>query len=914
MEYKRLNRFKGIDVSEESTDASEQSLRIAENVVLRPRGSVSRMPPFRKLWNLNALGTYATQLGIDPAVDKTCLLSISQPQGTNNTPAVFLVAHDFKNNKAMGLFCAVDLAASNQDISLESLYHFLPQNASPPSITTTIQVLKKGLAENKRWFFYRFYDAIVMGNGVDENLIYQHARTSMRLRTMGSDAQPEAPIVSSASVTITPTIQAEANLVFTGKRYNPPPRPLSETGIAGTPAAPWLKVKWTPADTASEYEVDISATSAFTAPTTISTSATSHTFEGLSFSTLYYYRVRAKYDANISGNSDAGVNRTMSATQTNGNNLGEPTQTPINGTTDIFTTLKATAGVSFLGETGNHLRIAFVSAGATLSSSRSGEGTAASPLIYTVYGVGSTTSDKIIEYIDRDEVIQGILTVQLQSLSPGGAPAIGDLAATALTGGLGTGTRTEDPLEGTGEIATSFFDPGVNGLGFSSGLSIPTRIRTSDIKTIIPGSNTAGEFARYSKFRVWYRQPTPNQTNGLPANTWLLLGECNNAPGATFRASLPRQLTNDSIFFDGTDINRLPPCTMFELCEGKIFASGNPANPTRIWYSQPVHKTELLPEGFNLSKKYIDMPARKEEGSNAKVTHLKAMEQRLQVHTSRGITLIHGSTFVRAFSRSDFGAMNPAAATSWSHHISPYLGADGVLYEMSNQQALKSNIASAASWEFIRSFADIAELERNPWRANVAGDLTNQLVWVWLPCKIDGTTRLAGFLFDYETKGFSGPITWPGLISTTKLSAIDPRIVGQTEDGNLVVIDSKDINRDEFQPAETFEGNFLSVSPNKLFFQTQFMDFGVPHEQKAYLEFLFNTVRGSYAENIVITLETDEGRTKTFNYGQLRGERNKCAFMLSGYAVRLAMEVTLSANRPFVLRDAVLGYDRQKTR
>lgn len=907
MEYKRLNRFKGIDVAEESTDASEQSLRYAENVVLRPRGAVSRMPPFRKLWNLNALGTYAAQLGINPTIDKTCLLTISQPQFENNTPAVFLIAHDFKNNKAMGLFCAVDLASSQQDISLETLYDFLPLDADAPTITTTIEVLKKGLAENKRWFFYRFYDAIVAGNGADENLIYQHARTSLRLRTMGSNAQPGVPIVSNTNETITTTKTAEATLVFTGTRYNPPPRPLSEVINSGPPAKVDLKVKWTPTDAASDYEVDLATTSSFTSPVTITTADTSHTFESLFQNQNYYYRVRAKYGTSISGNSTAGANRTI----TTNTNQGNPTSTPIDGITETATTLKATAGVSFPGETGNHLRVAFVAAGATLGSTRSGEGTADSPLIYTVTGVGSATADAVLAYIAADEIIQGILTIR--SLGSRNAP-LADLAATALAGGAGTGTPTEASLENAGEIATSFFDHGANGLGFSTGLSVATKVRTPGIKTITPGSNTAGEFARYSKFRIWYRQPFANATNRLPANTWLLLGECDNAPGATFRAALPRQLTDESIFFDGTDINRLPPCTMFELCEGKIFASGNPVNPTRLWHSQPVHKTELLPEGFNLSKKYIDMPARKEEGSNAKVTHLKAMEQRLQVHTSRGITLIHGNTFVRTYSRSDFGAMNPAAATNWSHHISPYLGADGVLYEMSNQQALKSNVASAASWDFIRSFADTAEIDRNPWRANVAGDLTNQLVWVWLPCKIDGITRLAGFLFDYESKGFSGPITWPGLISTTKLSAVDPRIVGQTEDGNLVVIDSKDINRDEFQPAETFNGNFLAISPNTLFFQTQFMDFGIPHEQKAYLEFMFNAVRGSFAEDIKIHIETDEGRTKIFNYGQLRGERNKCVFMLSGYAVRIGMEITLAANRPFVLRDAVLGYARQKFR
>jgi hypothetical protein len=914
MEYKRLNRFKGIDTSEESTDSSEQTLRYAENVVLRPRGAVSRMPPYRKLWNLQNVGTHASVLGINPQVDKTCILSVTQPSpaypapptSTVFVPAVFLIAYDFKNNKGLGIFSAVDVSAEDSRPFTEMVPDYV--GYYPPQFFT---VLKKGLAENKRWFFYRFYDSIVMGNGVDENLIYQHARTSLRLRTMGSNAQPGIPIVTSGQATTTPTKQASASIDFAGTKYNAPPRPLAEAGVTGTPATAYIKVKWTPADTATEYEADLATTPSFTTPTTITTTDSSIQFESLNFSSLYYFRVRAKFGTNISGNSSTSSIRTNAATQTSVYNQGSPSATPYDGESETKTTLIVTAGTSFIGEAGNNLQIEFVASGNTLISSRTGEGTPTSTLVYTVRGVGTASLQEVLTYIAADEIVQDILTVRA---NPQGA-VLTDLAARSLIGGVGDGQRTGYPLSVNGQIATSFYDPGAGDQGFSSGLSVPVLVKTNSFtKIVTPGSNTTGELARFTKFRIWYRQPTPNTQIQLPANTWLLLGECDNSPSATFEAKLPAKLDDKSVYFDGTDIQRLPPCTMFELCEDKLFASGNPANPTRLWYSVRANKTELVPEGFNLEKNYIEMGARKEEGSGTQITHLKAMDQRLQVHTSRGITLVHGSTFVRTFARSDFGALNPSAATAWSHHISPYLGADGVLYEMSNQQALKSGIASAASWDYIRSFADTAEMQRNPWRANVAGDLTNQLVWVWLPCKIDGITRLAGFLFDYETKGFAGPITWPGLISTTKLSAVDPRIVGQTEAGDLIFIDSSEINKDEYQPNELLTGNFLAVSPNELIFQTQLMDFGVPHEQKAYLELMFNVVRGSFAENIKITLETDEGRSKVFNYGLLRGERNKCAFMLSGYSVRLTFEVTLNANRPFVLRDLVLGYDRQKIR
>lgn len=528
------------------------------------------------------------------------------------------------------------------------------------------------------------------------------------------------------------------------------------------------------------------------------------------------------------------------------------------------------------------------------------------------------------------------------------------LLPTFLSGGVDA-TEIYTRFEKKNKIAVSYYDEGVDNQGHESELSEVTEvlIDTPLIKVSI-SANSAGNLKRYTRQRVYCQMeatrremiPVPVGANSYQMNpdnyferpvnslaagkpdAWVFLGEIPNEPGASKTFSMGQVGYN----FFKTDINNLPknfkyedeiqikegktsppPCTMFEMSAEKIFCAGNLKYPTRIWYSYPQSKQEIIPESFN-SENYLELASRKEEGGGAIISSLKSNESRLIVHSARGITFINSNTYTRQYSRSDFGALNPACDSRWNNASSPYFASDGVLYELQNQQALRSELANTTAWQLMRNYVDLGEIKQNPWRANMEADATNKLVFIWVPCFIEAGTgsRLAGFIFDSSTKTLVGPLTGSGIISSTKANPISPQIVGLTEDGSLVVIDLSGINADSYNNVinpfnDPKDGRFMVIS-------TQLLDMGTPYEKKAFLELQFTTVEGSYCKNLIIEIENDEGHKKTFNYGKVDKARNKCVFVHQGCALRITMKFECDLDDYFSMRDITLAYDTQKFR
>jgi len=273
--------------------------------------------------------------------------------------------------------------------------------------------------------------------------------------------------------------------------------------------------------------------------------------------------------------------------------------------------------------------------------------------------------------------------------------------------------------------------------------------------------------------------------------------------------------------------------------------------------------------------------------------------------------MMDGFTFNRRNSRSDFGALNPAAASMWRYQSSPYVGSDGVLYEMQNQQVLKSLIANETSWDYIKTFIDTEDLIINPNRVNVYGDFTNQLVWVWMPCIFNNQKKLGGFIYDYRTKSITGPITGQGFVSSTTINNTDSRLIGQTESGQLVYLDSRDLNLDNFRDDFVYTGQFFATD-NTLSFTTNFLDCGLATTNKVFGEIIFSLVRGSQVQSLAISMETDDGKVVSVNYGSVVKEKNKIAFLLAGYNVKITFNAETIPNKPFVIRDLTIGYQELK--
>jgi hypothetical protein len=909
MEYRQIKSFRGIDVGTESTDADEKSLSYAENIILRPRGAISRLPPLKKVWGFDQIQNYKTALGIVDA-DKACLLKITQPKGSNNIEISFLIVHDFLNNLPLGIFCASNSADSQSEISLDNLSQFISTNP-----LATIQILKKGLSEKARWFFYSFFDSVVLGNGIDENLIYQASRTTQQLRPIGTSVVPDLPFIESLG-NVVQNAQASLNITFVTSVFYPPPRILADVKWDTTTLSHYMILKWTPTDTAEAYEIDFTDDPEYTTRTTIQLEAeTAWQFDELDINTRYYFRIRALYK---SGNATYYSPYTTGSHATTrygfaGTNQGNPTQIAIQGIKPSEATARFEAIGAFKNSLGNNIRVELVAEGQSISSVRSGEGISQTdPIDYKVLGIGAKTIGELVTYIQNDPAVAGIFNCYILSGSATTGSQLTSKPPTFFSGGLGDPTAaTVTPLQAGDFIGLTYFDPGSNNQGMESGISIALAINSTGKKLIKPIYKSEVDLQRFSKFRVYYKAVDQAKvlSLNLPANKWILLGECNNAPNTSFSAFLTPATASTIIKNDDTLIvDKLPPCSVFEMCQNRMFASGNANNTKRIWYSHYNAPDLLLPEAFNTAKQFIDMPSTKEDGAVARVTHLQVFDRTLQIHTNRGIVMMDGATLNRVNSRSDYGSINPSASTNWKHHVSPYLGSDGVLYEIHNQQVLKSNIANENSWEFVKNYIDTSEVMRNPNKANVYGDFTNQMVWVWMPCIILGVKKLAGFLYDYNTKGFSGPITYPGLVSVTKLNNTDPRIIGQTETGQIVYIDAGELNKDEFPANFSYSGTPYSDTANNIEFITNLLDFNAPNRNKSFCEVIINTSKGSYAQNVIIEMETDEGKKTSLNFGVMNKERNKVAFLLSGYSARLTIKAAIPANRPFVIRDIAIGY------
>lgn len=904
MKHKTIKQFKGVAAGIDSTDAGDSTLSYAENVILRPTGAISRLPPLKKVWGLDKIQFYKEQLGISDA-DGTCILKISQPNTSAATQNEIILAHDFKNNLPLGMFFLQSETISNA-ISLDNISQYEQAN-----LIDCISVLKKGLAENERWFFYSFFDSVMLGNGVDDNLIYQRTRTDEPLRLLGTSQIPDVPILLSQNVIIG-LKNAKTIFNFTVARFVAPPRILAETLWDQLTQKHFMILRWTPTDSASSYQIDFSYDIDFSTKTTINIIAeTAWQFEELLPNKRLYFRIRAKYNTNGEFFFSPYTNGSHSTPSFGfaGTLQGYPSQTAVIGIIPEVATLTIMAKGTFSYENGNNIIVNLESSGTELSSGRSGEGTINDPLIYTVSGCGTATVRQLADYISGDYLVTGILSVSTSGVT--NSYGITSQLDRRLSGGYGTPEDVEKvALLANSQIAVTYFDPGTNNQGLESGLSVPINILTAGIKTIRPVYKNDPELNRFSKFRIYYRIPATPYATDLPTEKWILLGDCPNESGTEFTA-FAKKLSQDTIFLSSEGektIDRAPPCNVFELCGNRLFASGNKANSKRIWYSNPATTSILLPEAFNVADQWIDMQSTKEDGTPSRVTLLQALGPNLQVHTDKGIVMMDATTFNIRNSRSDFGALNPAASTNWRAQNSPYLGSDGVLYEMQNQQVLKSLIANETSWDFTKKFIDTEALVSNPNRVNVFGDFTNQLVWVWMPCIINNQKQLGGFIYDARTKGITGPLTSLGFVSVTIINATDARLIGQTENGNVAYLDSRDLNLDIFDNEYTYSGDFIE-DKNNIYFATNFYDLGTPTTNKVFGEIIFTLAKGSKAENIIVSISTDDGKKSSINFGLANKEKNKIVFLLSGYNAKIEFYAETIPNRPFVLRDITLGYN-----
>lgn len=864
MQYARFNSFSGLNVVTDSPNAPQNSLAVAENILLRPAGAVRRMLSYGRLWNLNNISTYiseteALRLTLGPS-DGTVVLLLQ----SLNTNMRALLVYDCANQKTLGFYF---VGANNGQIpSIQSLTAdtpVQPVSGPPPTLdylvasganvattsfsgignapqnvfenaggnhTVGISVLKKNLAPLKRWYFSRIYSEIWMGNGVDTNLIYGGGG---QLREAGTNATPNKPLVGS---------------------------------VASLPAAAAVQP----------------TASVITAGTTVLTVGTTTTTTGTSTLTF--------------------------------------TADPIN----------------FGGTAGHNISVSILSAGTStaISSTRTGAGTSISPFIYTLT-LGTTapqsSADAIVSFVANDYNATGVLTASVTTFGPDANPSL-TLAQTPLAGGADEVTVGGHPTTMRCTFATTLFDPGPPGsnLGYEGPASALSNevVGTGSNDFLVTVQQKTGVDARFTKQNIWMLQYVgpayPIDPNG--PFVWRKILTVNNANGS-YQIKKNFQVLEVRDF--APDQGRLPPCTMFEFAGDRMWASGNAAEPYRIWLSKTKTDAEQVPEGCNITD-YLDVEGKKEEPSRPRVTALRKLEGRVQVHTDRSITLIEAGTLRRIVSRSDFGAINPACLAAWNRPRIPYLASDGVIYELNNTQYYRSELTASNSWPVLRQNVNVQEINLNPDRCNMVADSTNDIVFLWMP--VGDGTNLGCFAMDFVSNALTGPHVCPVLFSANPVAAGDTRVVGADESGNLWVVDFGYLFNDKFTantaftlraagysvpqaevgyPRHVLTGGASYDRSFKCVFETQYLDLQTPNDRKGFYSLEWTTVR--YSRAIVkVILTSDDGHTKAFDCGEMYGrERNKIAFMISGNAIKVRFEAIVAEDKPFIVRDLTIGYEMQ---
>jgi hypothetical protein len=596
-----------------------------------------------------------------------------------------------------------------------------------------------------------------------------------------------------------------------------------------------------------------------------------------------------------------------------------------NPTVEFFTAA-LTGGVDFVPEQST-----------PIASERSGAGTVTSPFVYVIrLGVRPehSSASAIKQFVNADPNALGVFRAELTAES--------DVANVGLTQPVGalSGGVDEVPLGGQpiymrAAFAASFYDPGIFGenTGYEGPASFVSAELTgngaNDFLVTVQG-DTAGENARFTQINIWMRVDV-----GYPANAfgnpgpyeWIKVKTVPNQNG-TYR--IYRNFRKLEVTKEPPLEGRIPPCTMFEFAGQRVWAAGNDQEPYRVWLGKLATETENAPEGVNI-RSYLDMGGRKEEPSRPKITALSRLETRVQVHTNSSVTMVDAFTLRRIVSRSDYGAINPSCLAPWSRPSIPYLGSDGVIYEMGNVQYYRSNEAGVTAWPLLREKADLAELIRRPARCNMLADPTNQIVVAWVPMKQGG--ELGAFVMDYTANAITGPHQYPKLLSGNPVSVADSRVFGCDEVGNLVVVDFGGLHETPLEPSPSFtlrdpgyvpplseEGfprHFFADGRSldrgiRLVWETQMLDMDMPDQRKGFYSLSWTVAR--YSRGIVtVVVRTDDGQEKRIELGEMYGrERNKVVFAVSGNAVVVRMEVVCGEDRPWVIRDVTLTWESQQ--
>lgn len=888
--------FQPIDSLAETTQLGAKLLQL-RNGMLRPQGGFKGGPKYDRLWAIGSASTiYATIAALPgmPADNtaKTVALRVAR-QGKN-----FLLFYNLPARECRGFFYMGD-----DGTYTSGAYDF---TAGSP----TWEILGTGYDNTARWYGTRFFTAIYLGNGVDDNIIAQLSRTATpgKWRKAGSNAAPSAPVLSLAQPATTTNVQAfwdvsgrtgGVTLTFTARQALFP-------GLSGNNK---IKVRIAQSGAGQAIYSRLSGQGTTADP--------------------YFYTLTAGTAAAQSSNNAivSFVNADSKAITI----LKASTASP-EGTAD----LGDYGPTDLAGGSGSGVSTGFTNRTVTFYSRYWDPGTdllgyegISSPISNEVI-ITSTSNNDIRVLVPVDSTAEGgrfpFIRLYMQYAEEPEAVWLLVNPDNPVPNGL-TGTFTR--YGSTNEIVLA-----------SSAWSAGDKLRVSTTGSL-PGGLTAGTdyyLQAGTATGRWYLALT---ADGTPVT---LSSNGTGVQTATLYAKSVQIGTNTPIrtAADGGEMfeDQYRPLAHkhHAMASEQVYRGAVTQYPARLYPSKPATFDELAPEGCSLDElSVVDLQTTTGAPGSTDITALVSTESRLDIHTRGGLIILDTSDPTDPTSQyspqSGAGCVNGTSFALIEGKALYYLGADLQLRTMSASRigndfasmVAQTDFVARAANAYLRDRVDIDALARTPQRGCLFIDRQSQHLWFTLPV-LGGALNMFGF--DLANNGIVGPFDYPRVYAQAPMESERAEMVFADESGNLFVWDTA--NQDDSGDAFSTSSAFTPHSPsdpvpvqyagygyvdldgvryyqaNTTVLETGFIDLAGADMRKALIALLWRTVKNSRAIlSVTVTTLNQDTETLSFSETEFYAEvehRLNC-LLGSTTSFKLTFNVTGAEQQPWIIRD-----------
>jgi hypothetical protein len=578
---------------------------------------------------------------------------------------------------------------------------------------------------------------------------------------------------------------------------------------------------------------------------------------------------------------------------------------------------------------GNYVKLSVVQSGYSyFTSSLSGTGTAIDPFIYTVLcPMTLPTEDELVNFITKDPSAQGVMSASLT----GAAATVILFPPAALTGGVAQFLPTDVFAGPYAAACLTYCKKGAQASTFAE--TMPSQIATCQLSdggrlSVTINQDTAGYVARYDTIRI-YVADMSLKTFGLAANyytSFLFALEVPNAPG-TYSIS-PAMLQPGTIL--SVEGRTVPPCSMFEVYNGRLHMSGNPDFPLRRWFTRATTITDLVPEGTGIFD-YIDHPA----------TVVGDAVVALGLYRGEGVAFCKQKAYpfdttgtTQRYSLLS-GPINNRTTAVWSNGAQYYLARDFNIYTLTQpvtdakSEQPDFNLPAPQIGNYLQQYVDLTDTHF----AHSVVDTLNKSWWIWLRNVAGG---MSAFVLNFETNQLTGPFDYPQLMCAEFLEDGDTRMVGMDVAGNLFFMDVKALSSigEPFanttgitlhnaadmpdSPLDGFGIASLNLTgttqyvrrANIIRIQSPWLNFADAVGRKAFYSVSWQVIQNS-AGLVWVACFNETGQSVVRYYGDVFGRKlpPRVALRIKGNLLQFLMIVLVGDDLPFAIRNVTIGYE-----